>query len=302
MKGFDGLWNAAVATIRRPGRPAAARDAALGDRLRDLSFPAILAVLGAGQARHRESGAGLLDQVRRQAGGAEGAGLRRALEGLFVGRRPPGEAGDAALLGRAIQAAGGIVRPGLPVTPEEAMQVVALLRSGEFFGDVADTTSAVVELTRELPPALVRDIPRTPATLGALGQALIHDGGDAIGHLDDLAADLLDGRLDRPPHALGHTLRWLYGHAGAAAVAEAMRKIIAPDNQTARLALLIYARANGIPLTPEGLDALYTGPLDPGDPDLGPALAAGLKVLAAQHGENGVIELLGRLRRRGAVA
>ncbi|MGH7348980.1 MAG: hypothetical protein ACREI6_03110, partial [Candidatus Rokuibacteriota bacterium] len=94
-----------------------------------------------------------------------------------------------------------------------------------------------------------------------------------------------------------NTLRWLYGQATAAAVAEAVRRIIARDNETARLAILIYARAHGIPLTSEGLDALHDGPLDSGDPDLGPALAAGVQALTAQRGSvQGVIALLRRLR------
>ena len=59
----------------------------------------------------------------------------------------------------------------------------------------------------------------------------------------------------------------------------------------------MYARVHGIPLTPEGLDALHDGPLNPQDPDLGPALAAGVEVLTAQRGgEQGVVGVLRRLR------
>jgi hypothetical protein len=80
-------------------------------------------------------------------------------------------------------------------------------------------------------------------------------------------------------------------------VAETVRRIIAPDNETVRLAILLYARTHGIPLTPEGLDALRDGPLDSRDPDLGPALAAGVRALSAQRGgEPGVIAVLSRLR------
>lgn len=172
-----------------------------------------------------------------------------------------------------------------------------LLRSGEFFSDAAGTTSAVLQLTRQLPRALVRDIPRTPSRLDELGEALARDGADAFGHISEIAADLLDGQLDRPPSPLTNTLRWLYGHAAATAVAETVRRIIARDNETARLAILIYARAHGIPLTPEGLDALHDGPLDSADPDLGPALAAGVRALTTQRGsEQGVIGVLRRLR------
>ena len=288
MKGFDGLWNAAVDRIQGER---------LVDQLRALDFPAALAVLGAGQAPSPGPPPDLLDQVAGQVGGADGERLRHALQQLFVARKPPGEAGHQDVLIRALQVGGGIARPGLPVTPEEAAKVLELLRSGEFFSDAAGTTSAVVQLTRELPGALVRDIPRTPSRLDELGEALVRDGADAFGHVSQLAADLLDGHLDRPSSPLTNTLRWLYGNAAATAVAETVRQIIARDNETARLAILIYARAHGIPLTPEGLDALHDGPLNPQNPDLGPALAAGVQALTAQRGgEQGVVGVLRRLR------
>lgn len=288
MKGFDGLWNAAVDRIQGDR---------LVDQLRGLDFPAALAVLGVGQAPSPDPPRDLLDQVAGQVGGADGERLRHALQQLFVARKPPGEAGHQDVLIRALQVGGGIARPGVPVTPEEAAKVLDLLRSGEFFSDAAGTTSAVVQLTRELPGALVRDIPRTPSRLGELGEALARDGAAAFGHVSQLAADLLDGHLDRPPSPLTNTLRWLYGNAAAAAVAETVQRIIARDNETARLAILIYARAHGIPLTPEGLDALHDGPFNPQDPDLGPALAAGVETLTAQRGgEQGVVGVLRRLR------
>ena len=288
MKGFDGLWNAAVDRIQGDR---------LVDQLRALDFPAALAVLGVGQTPSPGRPVDLLAQVAEKVGGADGERLRHALQQLFVARKLPEEAGSQDVLIRALQVGGGIARPGLPVTPEEAAKILELLRSGEFFSDAAGTTSAVIQLTRELPGALVRDVPRTPGRLAELGEALVRDGVDGLGHVSQVAADLLDGHLDRPPSPLTNTLRWLYGNAAATAVAETVRRIIGRDNETARLAILIYARAHGIPLTPEGLDALHDGPLNTRDPDLGPALAAGVEALTAQRGgEQGVVDVLRRLR------
>jgi hypothetical protein len=288
MKGFDGLWATTVEQVAT-GR--------LAEHLRGLDFPAALAVLGAGYDPPDRPSPDLADQVAAQVGGADGERLHDALEQLFMARRLPALSGREADLLRAIRVGGGVARPGLPVTPEEAARVLDLLRSGEFFGDAAAATSAVIQLTHTVPRALVRDVPRTPGRLDELGEALVSDGAEAFGQISRIAGDLLDGRLDRPPGPLTNTLRWLYGHAAAAAVAETVRRIIAPDNETVRLAILLYARTHGIPLTPEGLDALRDGPLDSRDPDLGPALAAGVRALSAQRGgEPGVIAVLSRLR------
>jgi hypothetical protein len=288
MKGFDGLWATTVEQVAT-GR--------LAEHLRGLDFPAALAVLGAGYDPPDRPSPDLADQVAAQVGGADGERLHDALEQLFMARRLPALSGREADLLRAIRVGGGVARPGLPVTPEEAARVLDLLRSGEFFGDAAAATSAVIQLTHTVPRALVRDVPRTPGRLDELGEALVSDGAEAFGQISRIAGDLLDGRLDRPPGPLTNTLRWLYGHAAAAAVAETVRRIIAPDNETVRLAILLYARTHGIPLTPEGLDALRDGPLDSRDPDLGPALAAGVRALSAQRGgEPGVIAVLRRLR------
>jgi hypothetical protein len=296
VNGFDGLWNAAVDHVAT-GR--------LGDHLRGLDFPSALALLGLGAAPPAHPGPDLLEQVVEDVGGAEGQRLRQALEDLFVARKAPDRAGDRDLLIRALRVAAGLAHLRAPITSpitapitsEDAAQVLELLRNGEFFSDAAGTTSAVLRLTHELPGALVRDVPRTPGRLDELAEALVRDGADAFGHITQMAADLLDGRLDRPPSPLTNTLRWLYGNATGGAVAEAVRRIIGRDNETARLAILIYARAHGIPLTPDGLDALHDGPLDARDPDLGPALAAGVRALSARRGgEPGVVGVLRRLR------
>ena len=81
MKGFDGLWNAAVDRIQGER---------LVDQLRALDFPATVAVLGIGQAPSPVSPPDLLDEVAGRVGGADGERLRHVLQQLFVARKPPG--------------------------------------------------------------------------------------------------------------------------------------------------------------------------------------------------------------------
>ena len=84
MKGFDGLWNAAVDRIQGDR---------LVDQLRALDFPAALAVLGVGQTPSPGRPVDLLAQVAEKVGGADGERLRHALQQLFVARKLPEEGG-----------------------------------------------------------------------------------------------------------------------------------------------------------------------------------------------------------------
>jgi hypothetical protein len=61
---------------------------------------------------------------------------------------------------------------------------------------------------------------------------------------------------------------------------ETIRALIGPENQTLRLAVLVYARTQGIDLDEEDIDALFRA-LDPANPDLGVLLDRGLERVTA---------------------
>jgi hypothetical protein len=110
--------------------------------------------------------------------------------------------------------------------------------------------------------------------------------------------DLLDGDLDKSPVVLGHTLRSLYGFATLASTVKMIRALISPDNQTVRLAIALYARANGIPITPEDLDILRDRVFNLENPDLGPALIAAWDRLEDRVGGEKAKAILARLAKR----
>jgi hypothetical protein len=64
-----------------------------------------------------------------------------------------------------------------------------------------------------------------------------------------------------------------------------------------RLAILLYARFNGVPIEERHLDRLHDEVLNPEDPNLGPALRDAVDLLAQRHG--GGTEMTALLQRLG---
>lgn len=66
-----------------------------------------------------------------------------------------------------------------------------------------------------------------------------------------------------------------------------VRRVTQPTNRTARLSIVLTARAHGFPAQVEHLDKLHRA-IDQNDPDLGPLLRAVVKDLAQMYGRNAV--------------
>jgi len=64
--------------------------------------------------------------------------------------------------------------------------------------------------------------------------------------------------------------------------AETLRALIAPKNRTVRLAMLIYARTQGVDIDEHDLDAMYRA-IDPANSDLAPLLNRGLARVQSQY-------------------
>jgi hypothetical protein len=76
----------------------------------------------------------------------------------------------------------------------------------------------------------------------------------------------------------------LLGRATPDVLLETIRALIGPENQTLRLAVLVYARTQGIDLDEKDLDALFKA-LDPANPDLGVFLDRGLERVTSTYGD-----------------
>lgn len=262
----------------------------------------------------------LLDQVNRRAdaftsrlGGSASAVTEGSVDGRFtlpgfiallaVGARDRprepvvAEALNPAVIARVLDEVGRV--RGVPIRAAEVQEVVKLLTTGEVIVDVATGLRAALLLVPRLPVALTRDaltLPELPRAVVEAIRADLHD--DALRPPRDVIVDLRDGRLDGRRRVLTNTLRVLLGEATPGVLVETIRALIGPENQTLRLAVLVYARTQGIDLDEEDIDALFRA-LDPANPDLGVLLDRGLeRVTAPYEDASRALALLRRLAAR----
>lgn len=269
-----------------------------------LNLPALLGLLGTSQADPPDGRAALREVA---AGVAAALGDRvdadeveRVLSRVFLEGAPPDAVhGDRSLRDEILEKAVAELasRAGVPVTPEQARRAARLLATGEFYRDVGDATAAVLFNVEGLPVALHRDIGSGPLRLGQLAFAVIRDLGGAVGAVPSIMSDLRDGRLDQPPKVMGNTLRTLYGFASLRSTVEMICTLIAEENESVRLAIVVYARANGIPIEDADLTTLRDTALDPDRPDLGPALAVAFDRLTKKQDLDSIKDALSRMSR-----
>ena len=276
-------------------------------RIERLNFAGLLGVLATAKKRSGPLGVELLrgaafDAAAETAtGGLEAAAVQGLLTGVF-GRHQsltdlgaPG-LGAPELKNKVFERAVASLarRSGIAITPDQAKQVASLVASGEFFRDIASATAVALFALRGIPLALAADLKWSPRAIFVL-LALMRDLRGTPFSVRTLFFDLLDGEIDEPPAVLSHTLRALYATASVAAISEMIRTLIAKDNQTIRLAIVLYARSAGIPIEDADLDVLRESVFNTGNPDLGPALVRAIERLEGHFGRDilkGVLEHL----------
>jgi hypothetical protein len=165
----------------------------------------------------------------------------------------------------------------LPLTPAQATEVAALVRTpGTVAVDLVEVTGAVAEAVPALPAALVHDIVTAPIRDWHILKGIVVD-----------TVELVAPREGERRGVFRHTLRALHRSETFGAAARLVRRVTAPSNRTARLAIVLAARAQGVPARAEHLDQLHRA-LDRDDPDLGPLLLGVLDGLARAYGRDAV--------------
>ena len=309
MTSYDRLRENALGTLQ----------AALGDRgissaemeeltqlLGQVNFPAFLGVLGTqgkptgqGDASLLHDAAMLVASRPEVAGrGVDGQAIESALTALFVhGAAPDQILADPAIRTTVLELAMEELgkSSGIPLKPAEAEETLRLISTGEFFEDAATSTAAVAFAVRNLPLAIFHDV-QNPFRLPRLLLSLIQDlAGTPFLPLRVLEDLRQDGKLDHPPAVLSHTLATLFGFASVSTIAHTIGSLIQPENRSVRLAIVVYARINGIPLEESDLDLIRDSLLETDNPDLGPLLAAGVSRYLDHHGAGQLIAVLQRI-------
>lgn len=294
MRGFEKLRERAIDKVEHTldHRPDL-EPAEIADLLDDATLPGFLAFLGWGSGGAGDGGSVgrefLLSVARPpgQGGAAGGAGVNsadveRLLAEVLVSRhQPPGPASDDDMRRMVWNVAVAALEreTGIELDDQQRQQVLELLTSGQFFADAARSVAAVLHAVPGMPLAMVGDIAGSPYRVARLTVAVLHDLGGVPGSAYAVVTDLLaDGDLDQHPAVMVHTLAALFRFATVKSVAATLGELVRPENKSVRLAIVVYARANGIPLKESDLDVLRDTLLSGQDPDLGPLL-----VLAAQR-------------------
>jgi hypothetical protein len=311
MGNFDQLIEAAIEhlRVRLLSRGWSSTEiATLCERIKNLNFPGLLAVLGTGTKRSGLFGEELLraaaQDVAFEASPDEGLKpgtvqrfleevLRRhaALSEVSV-RESESDEIKQELFEKGVSALAR--RIGLSLSLDQTERLAALLANGEFFRDIGSTTAVTLTTVRGLPLAVAEDIRWSPRAIRLLF-ALIRDLRGTPASAWKVFTELRGGQLEDPPAVLTHTLRVLYATASIAAISEMIRTLLAKDNQTFRLAVVVYARSAGIPIEDADLDVLLESAFNTNEPDLGPTLDRAIQRLEVNLGRNLLIGVLERL-------
>jgi hypothetical protein len=282
--------------------------ATLCRRIESLNFPGLLAVLGIGKKRSGLLGAELLGEAAQDVAfeappdeNLEAGAVQRFLKAVLHEnasledvpvRESEGEERKRAIFEQGISALAR--RGGMSFTGEQVERVADLLATGEFYRDIASTTAATLATAHELPLAIAEDIRWSPRAIHLL-LALSRDLRGTPASAWAVFAQLRDDELEQPPALLTHTLKLLYATASIAAISKMIRTLLAKDNETFRLAIVLYARSAGIPIEDADLDVLRESVFNTDDPNLGPALDRAIERLEEDFGRNFLIDALERL-------
>jgi hypothetical protein len=180
-------------------------------------------------------------------------------------RFPPQLASDDELGNKVLEKLKGSA----PVNEKEAKQALQLLQSGESFKDVAFTVSTLLAFIVN-PKRFAHPRPDLDTWLKGFPPAI---GGDIRALIGNVITQIKDGNRPGDPQILNETLRQIYQNREIGNAIDTANVLFHPDNQSLRLALVIYARLNGVDLEDRDIDEVRETVLNRSSPDLGRLLA-----------------------------
>ncbi len=158
-----------------------------------------------------------------------------------------------------------------PLRPEEAKAVVELIRTGELFQDLVFTLTRLYKLTlKELGdvrtiPSLIPEAFKIPAVMVS---DLIHVG-EFTQDLDGFIKSIKSSGQPKNPAILNNTLKTLFHIAIIGDAINTANNLFSEENQSLRIALLVYARLHNVNLEEADIDEVRNTILNTDNPQLG---------------------------------
>jgi hypothetical protein len=177
-----------------------------------------------------------------------------------------------------------------PPEVETAKRATQLLLSGQFVSDLAEAFAVVAHTVPGLPLAIADDVRTMPHASIQLVPAIARDLGQIPSSIDAVIQDLRrDGTITSQPTVMTHTVRAIYEQATSRQISATVRTLL--GNESVRLAIILFARSNGVTISQEDLDQVRKA-IDPSAPNLGELLAPGYQQLNKRYGKARALEIL----------
>ena len=163
-----------------------------------------------------------------------------------------------------------------PLSPDEAKNIFQLVVSGEIFIDIFYSFNVIFSLV--IKPDRFTNL---GGNFKAYIDAVIHLPGSIISDLNPISVfDRVSTQIElvkkreplKDPVILDKTLKTVFLAPVVGDTIEVVNALLAPENESVRIALLIYARLNGINLEQEDIDEVRGTILDKDEPKLGALL------------------------------
>ena len=267
----------------------------LAEAVHELNFAGLISLL-AGKSFAEPAGAGVFEHVAAAVHGEFGDHpsvdrqhitllLRHAFQKL---KRPSDIEMDPAVRQKILEAGLNHLsdRAMVPhASTEEIADMIRLLETGAFLGDASDVTQAVYGGIHGIPD-------------DALG--MLRDPGLIHWPANTLRALCRDARSSSaatgPTPVLQETLREFYELPPVGRTAALLRGVLARENRSVRLALILYARSHGVSeIDDEAIDRVVMA-LDPAHPDLRPLFVEAADRLKTKYGPGQASIAVRRLR------
>ncbi len=165
-----------------------------------------------------------------------------------------------------------------PIRPDEAAQIVELLSSGELLSDIAYTLVQVFKLAASPLSFWDRRMSVIRFLLG-FPKALISDISplELIKRFSEQLNQIKHGKPPKAPEILNNTLKNVYSLVLIQDVIETVSQLLQPENQSLRIALLIYARLHHVNLEEKDIDQVNETVFNTENPQLGALLFYAIK-------------------------